>query len=69
MLTARERMIAVVANSISAYITRYMGGELPERVSMYEFVLKTVPVEDRRGLTPEIIDDVLESITAAHNNS
>ena len=69
MLTERESLIALVANAIAVYSILNERDELPDQNStMYGFVLDAIPSSYKSILTPEIIDDVFESVTAAHNS-
>lgn len=70
MLTERESLIALVANAIAVYSILSERGELPgDATTMYGFVLEAIPARCRSAVTAELIDDVFESVTAAHNNS
>lgn len=69
MLTERETLIALVANGIAVYSMLIERDEISDQDStMYGFVLDAVPPSYRHMLTSEIIDDVFEAVTAAHNS-
>ncbi|MDE0091548.1 MAG: hypothetical protein OXP12_09440 [Thaumarchaeota archaeon] len=68
MLTNRETTIALVANAIAVYSILNERGELPDGSNMYGFVLDAVPAAHRDGMTPDMIDEVFESVTLAHNS-
>ena len=68
MLTDRETTIALVANAIAVYSMLSERGELPDGSNMYGFVLDAVPAARRDGMTPDMVDEVFESVTLAHNS-
>lgn len=68
VLTGRERTVAVIANGIAVYSMLRERGELPEGTTVYGFVLEVTPSEIKESLDPELIDDVFESVSAAHGS-
>lgn len=69
LLSDRELLIALVANAIAVYSILHERGELPEKTTMYGFVLDAIGADKyKTKLTPEIIDDVFASVTSAHNS-
>lgn len=68
LLSKREILISLVANGIAVYSILHERNEISENTTMYGFVLDTIPDAYKTDLTSEIIDDVFESVTSAHNS-
>lgn len=68
LLSNKEKAIAIVANGIAVYSIRQKRNELPKNVTMYDFVLKAFPEDIRSELSAELIDQVFEYVSAAHNS-
>jgi hypothetical protein len=43
--------------------------EIPKNTTMYDFVLKVIPVELKSELSVELIDEIFVFVTSTHNNS
>ncbi len=68
MLSESETLIALVANSIAVYSLLKERDDIPGNVTLYGFVLDSIPSKYKEHLTTDIIEDVFESVTAAHNS-
>ncbi len=67
-LSQREKAIALVANGIAVYSLYQRDGSLPENTSLIDFVTKAVPDSMRSEITIEIIDEVFNYVSGAHNS-
>ena len=67
-LTTREKVISLVSNAIAVYSVKQEEGSLPENVTLFEFILKTMPQELKPELSMEIIDEVFEYVSSAHSS-
>jgi len=67
-LTTREKVIALVSNAVAVYSVKQEEGNLPENVTLFEFILKAMPDELRPELSMEIIDEVFEYVSSAHSS-
>ncbi len=67
-LSERERMVAIIANGIAVYSLLQERDDLPEGVTLYDFVLKVVPEDARHALSAGLIDEVFEYVSSAHNS-
>ena len=43
--------------------------ELPKNTTMYDFVLKVIPEDIKSELSVELIDEIFQYVTSAHNSS
>lgn len=68
VLTNKEKIIAIIANGIAVYSIYQERGNLPEKVTMFDFVLKAVPDSIKSELTPELIDEVFVYVSSAHSS-
>ncbi len=67
-LNTREKVIALVSNAVSVYSVKQEEGRLPENVTLFEFILKSMPEELKPELSMEIIDEVFEYVSTAHSS-
>ncbi len=67
-LTTREKVIALVSNAVAVYSVKQEEGNLPENVTLFEFILKAMPDELKPELSMEIIDEVFEYVSSAHSS-
>ncbi len=59
----------MVANGITAYLILSERREiLVEETTMYSFVIDVLPERFRAQLTPELIDEVFESVSVAYSS-
>jgi len=67
-LNTREKVIALVSNAVAVYSVKQEEGNLPENVTLFEFILKAMPEELKPELSMEIIDEVFEYVSSAHSS-
>ena len=67
-LTTREKVISLVSNAVAVYSVKQEEGNLPENVTLFEFILKAMPEELKPELSMEIIDEVFEYVSFAHSS-
>ena len=67
-LNTREKVIALISNAVSVYSVKQEEGNLPENVTLFEFILKAMPEELKPELSMEIIDEVFEYVSTAHSS-
>ena len=67
-LNTREKVIALVSNAVAVYSVKQEEGNLPENVTLFEFILKTMPEELKPELSMEVIDEVFEYVSSAHSS-
>ncbi len=67
-LTTREKVISLVSNAIAVYSVKQEEGNLPENVTLFEFILKAMPDELKPELSMEVIDEVFEYVSSAHSS-
>ncbi len=67
-LNTREKVIALVSNAVAVYSVKQEEGNLPENVTLFEFILKAMPEELKPELSMEIIDEVFEYVSTAHSS-
>ncbi len=68
-LTNREKMISIISNGIAVFSLLQERDELPKNTTMYDFVLKVIPVDIKSELNVELIDEVFQYVTSAHSSS
>lgn len=67
-LTDKEKMIAIISNGIAVYSLLQERDNLPPNTTMYDFVLKVVPENIKSELTIDLIDEIFQYVTSAHNS-
>ena len=67
-LNTREKVIALVSNAVAVYSVKQEEGNLPENVTLFEFILKAMPEELKPELSVEVIDEVFEYVSSAHSS-
>jgi len=67
-LNTREKVIALVSNAVAVYSVKQEEGNLPENVTLFEFILKAMPEELKPELSVGIIDEVFEYVSSAHSS-
>ncbi len=68
-LTDREKIISIISNGIAVFSLLQERDELPKNTSMYDFILKVIPLEIKSQLSAELIDEVFQYVTSAHRFS
>ncbi len=68
-LTNREKIISIISNGIAVFSLLQERDELPKNTSMYDFILKVIPLEIKSQLSAELIDEVFKYVTSAHRFS
>ncbi len=66
-LTDKEKAIAIISNGIAVFSLYQERNELPKNVTMYDFILKTIPKDIKAHLSAELIDEVFEYVSSAHS--
>ena len=69
VLSDREKIIAIISNGIAVFSLLQERDELPKNTTMYDFVLKVIPDNIKSKLSVELIDEVFQYVTSAHNSS
>ena len=67
-LTDKEKAVAIISNGIAVFSLYQERNELPENVTMYDFVLKAIPEDIKPQLSAELIDEVFEYVSSAHSS-
>jgi len=68
-LSDKEKMIAIISNGISVFSLLQERDSLPKNTTMYDFVLKVIPENIKSELSVELIDEVFQYVTSAHNSA
>ena len=68
VLTAHEKIIALISNGIAVYSLYQERGNLPNNTTMFDFILKVIPQDLKSELSPELIDEVFEFVSNAHSS-
>ncbi|MDH5463418.1 MAG: hypothetical protein OEW49_03835 [Nitrosopumilus sp.] len=67
-LSDREKMIAIISNGIAVFSLFQERDSLPKNTTMYDFVLKVIPENIKSELSVELIDEVFQYVSSAHNS-
>ena len=67
-LSDKEKMIAIISNGISVFSLLQERDELPKNTTMYDFVMKVIPENIKAELSAELIDEVFQYVSSAHNS-
>ena len=67
-LSDKEKMIAIISNGISVFSLLQERDELPKNTTMYDFVIKVIPENIKAELSVELIDEVFQYVSSAHNS-
>ena len=67
-LSDKEKMVAIISNGIAVYSLLQERDSLPKNTTMYDFVLKVIPEENKDKLSVELIDEVFQYVSSAHNS-
>jgi len=68
VLTAHEKIIALISNGIAVYSLYQERGNLPNNTTVFDFILKVIPQDLKSELSPELIDEVFEFVSNAHSS-
>lgn len=68
-LSNKEKIIAIISNGIAVFSLLQERDELPKNTTMYDFVLKVIPEDVKSELSVELIDEIFQYVTTAHNSS
>ena len=68
-LNNKEKIISIISNGIAVFSLLQERDELPKNTTMYDFVLKVIPVDIKSELNVELIDEVFQYVTSAHSSS
>jgi len=68
-LSDKEKIIAIISNGIAVFSLLQERDELSKNTTMYDFVLKVIPENIKSELSVELIDEVFQYVTTAHNSS
>ncbi|MGY5149232.1 MAG: hypothetical protein ACW9W3_04140 [Candidatus Nitrosopumilus sp. bin_68KS] len=67
-LNDKEKMIAIISNSIAVFSLLQERNSLPKNTTMYDFILKVVPADIKQELNIELIDEVFQYVSSAHSS-
>ena len=67
-LTDKEKLIAIISNGIAIFSLYQKRGELPVNVTMYDFILKTIPEDLKSELSAELIDEIFDFVSRTHSS-
>lgn len=67
-LSNKEKAIAIVSNGIAVFSLYQERGELPDNVTMYDFILKVIPDDIKSEVSAELIDEVFVYVSHAHSS-
>lgn len=67
-LSDKEKMIAIISNGISVFSLLQERDDLPKNTTMYDFVMKVIPENIKAELSVELIDEVFQYVSSAHNS-
>ena len=68
VLSKKEKAVAIISNGIAVFALYQERNELPENVTMYDFILKTIPKDIKDQLSAELIDEVFEFVSSTHSS-
>ena len=68
-LSDKEKIISIISNGIAVFSLLQERDELPKNTTMYNFVLKVIPEDIKSELSVELIDEIFQYVTTAHNSS
>ena len=68
VLSNKEKAIAIVSNGIAVFSLYQERGELPDNVTMYDFILKVIPDDIKSEVSAELIDEVFVYVSHAHSS-
>ena len=68
-LSDKEKMIAIISNGIAVFSLLQERDSLPKNTTMYDFVLKVIPEDIKSELSAELIDEVFQYVSSAHNSA
>jgi hypothetical protein len=64
VLTDREKAVILISQAMALYSIRMQEGKIPERQSVIDFILKSIPQQYRSELSMELIDDVFTFVSS-----
>ncbi len=67
-LSNKEKTVAMISNAIAVYSLYQERDNLPENTSLVDFILKAVPEDIKSEISMELIDEVFEYVSGAHNS-
>lgn len=67
-LSNKEKTVAMISNAIAVYSLYHERDNLPENTSLVDFILKAVPEDIKSEISMELIDEVFEYVSGAHNS-
>ena len=67
-LSNKEKAIAIISNGIAVFSLYQERGELPDNVTMYDFILKVIPDDIKSEVSAELIDEVFVYVSHAHSS-
>jgi len=59
--------VAIITNGIAAYALYSERGEIPEKTTMFDFILRAMPEDLKPKASMEIIDEVFDYVSKAHS--
>ncbi len=68
VLSKKEKTVALISNAIAVYSLNQERGSFPENTSLIDFIIKAVPEDIKSEISMEIIDEVFEYVSNAHNS-
>ncbi|MDH3489042.1 MAG: hypothetical protein OEL56_01185 [Nitrosopumilus sp.] len=67
-LSDKEKIIAIISNGITVFSLLQERDDLPKNTTMYDFVMKVIPENIKAELNVELIDEVFQYVSSAHNS-
>jgi len=62
-MNQRDKAIAYVSGAIAIYSLKKESGEIPDNISMYDFLAETIPEELNSEAKIELIDEIFAYIS------
>ncbi len=67
-LSDKEKAISLISNGIASYSLFLEMGKLSPNTTIFDFILKSIPEELKGEVTANLIDEVFEYVSSAHNS-
>lgn len=64
VLTNKEKILVIISNAISVYsIYAKNPDTLPKNMSLIDFILKSTPVELKKEISMDLIDEIFDYVS------
>ena len=69
ILSDKEKAISLISNGIAAYSIYSQNDSLPEKQTLFDFILKGIPEDMKKEISMDLIDEIFDYVSKSRLDS